>query len=138
MGSFIFGAVGGALIAMKLGDPVRGLMVTAVCGGLAGFTCLIAWLHYLRRSPEIREVLAVTEDGTPDTTEFATVTDVPTPEPSQPSLMVCAAECSALFDSVCLALSLAVAAEQKAASSPPAGSPRPPIPMYWYSPTPME
>ena len=65
-----FGAVAGALLALKLDDPVRGLAVTAVCGGIAGFTCLIAWLHYLRRSPEIREVLAVTEDGTPDTTEL--------------------------------------------------------------------
>ncbi len=60
----------GALLALNLDDPVRGLAVTAVCGGIAGFTCLIAWLHFLRRSPEIREVLAVTEDGTPDTTEL--------------------------------------------------------------------
>jgi hypothetical protein len=28
------------------------------------------WLRYLRHSPEVREVLAVTEDGTPDTTDF--------------------------------------------------------------------
>jgi hypothetical protein len=82
-----FGAVGGALLAMKLDDPVRGLAITAVCGGIAGFAALIAWLHYLRRSPEIREVLAVTEDGTPDTTEFAiepeVATPVPAPEPSR-------------------------------------------------------
>ncbi|MCE3245849.1 MAG: hypothetical protein K0S72_1977, partial [Arthrobacter sp.] len=48
-----FGAVVGALLALRLEDPVRGLAVTAVCGGIAGFTCLIAWLHFLRRSPEI-------------------------------------------------------------------------------------
>jgi hypothetical protein len=70
-------------------DPVRGLAVTAVCGGLAGFAALIGWLNYLRRSPEVREVLAVTEDGTPDTTEFATVPEVPAeitePQASQPS-----------------------------------------------------
>jgi hypothetical protein len=77
-----FGAVGGALLAMKLDDPVRGLAVTAVCGGLAGFAALIGWLHYLRRSPEIREVLAVTEDGTPDTTEFEIETEAPSPPPS--------------------------------------------------------
>ena len=65
-----FGAVAGALLALKMDDPVRGLAVTAICGGIAGFACLIAWLHYLRRSPEVREVLAVTEDGTPDTIEF--------------------------------------------------------------------
>ncbi len=74
------------MLALKLEDPVRGLAVTAVCGGIAGFTCLIAWLHYLRRSPEIREVLAVTEDGTPDTTEFEVdpVDELPAPAPQNP------------------------------------------------------
>ena len=65
-----FGAVGGALIAMRIEDPFRGLAVTALCGALTGFAVLIAWLGYLRRSPEVREVLAVTEDGTPDTIEI--------------------------------------------------------------------
>jgi hypothetical protein len=80
-----FGAVAGALLAMKVDDPVRGLAITAVCGGIAGFACLIGWLHYLRRSPEVREVLAVTEDGTPDTTEFA-VDALPEPEASPPEV----------------------------------------------------
>ena len=62
-----FGAVAGALIAMRIEDPVRGLGVTAVCGAAAGFAAILVWLHYLRQSPEAREVLAVTEDGTPDT-----------------------------------------------------------------------
>jgi hypothetical protein len=70
-----FGAVAGALLALKMEDPVRGLVVTAVCGGIAGFACLIAWLRYLRRSPEIREVLAVTEEGTPDTMDIAAAID---------------------------------------------------------------
>ena len=70
-----FGAVAGALLALKMEDPVRGLAVTAVCGGIAGFACLIAWLQYLRRSPEIREVLAVTEEGTPDTMDIAAAID---------------------------------------------------------------
>lgn len=65
-----FGAVAGALIAMRIADPVDGLAVTALCGAIAGFAVLILWLRYLRRSPEVREVLAVTEDGTPDTTEI--------------------------------------------------------------------
>jgi hypothetical protein len=65
-----FGAVAGALIAMRIADPIRGLAVTALCGALTGFAVLIAWLHYLRRSPEVREVLAVTEDGTPDTIDL--------------------------------------------------------------------
>jgi hypothetical protein len=62
-----FGAVGGALIAMRIEDPVDGLAVTALCGAATGFAAIIGWLHYLRQSPEAREVLAVTEDGTPDT-----------------------------------------------------------------------
>ena len=65
-----FGAVGGALIAMRIADPVRGLAVTALCGAITGFAVLLLWLRYLRRSPEVREALAVTEDGTPDTTEI--------------------------------------------------------------------
>ena len=65
-----FGAVAGALVAMRLEDPVKGLALTALFGALTGFAALIAWLGYLRRSPEVREVLAVTEDGTPDTTEI--------------------------------------------------------------------
>jgi hypothetical protein len=66
-----FGAVGGALVAMRMGDPVDGLAVTALCGAATGFAAIILWLRYLRRSPEVREVLAVTEDGTPDTVEMA-------------------------------------------------------------------
>jgi hypothetical protein len=66
-----FGAVGGALIAMRIGDPVRGLAVTALCGAITGFAGILAWLHYLRQNPEAREVLAVTEDGTPDTVALA-------------------------------------------------------------------
>jgi len=62
-----FGAVGGALIAMRIEDPVHGLAVTALCGAITGFAAILAWLHYLRQNPEAREVLAVTEDGTPDT-----------------------------------------------------------------------
>lgn len=66
-----FGAVGGALIAMRIRDPVDGLAVTSLCGAATGFAAIILWLRYLRRSPEVREVLAVTEDGTPDTVEMA-------------------------------------------------------------------
>jgi hypothetical protein len=62
-----FGAVGGALLAMRIADPVDGLAVTALCGAVTGFAAILLWLHYLRQSPEAREVLAVTEDGTPDT-----------------------------------------------------------------------
>lgn len=66
-----FGAVGGALIAMRIEDPVDGLAVTALCGAVTGFAAIIVWLHYLRQTPEVREVLAVTVDGAPDTLGLA-------------------------------------------------------------------
>lgn len=65
-----FGAVGGALIAMRMQDPVQGLAITALCGALTGFAALILWLRYLRQTPAVREVLAVNEDGTPDTIDL--------------------------------------------------------------------
>ncbi|MEZ0335421.1 MAG: hypothetical protein ACAI18_15560 [Gemmatimonadales bacterium] len=74
-----FGAVAGALIAMQMDDPFRGLAVTAVCGAVTGFVGLVLWLEYIRRSPEVREVLAVTEDGTPDTTEVPILDAIRTP-----------------------------------------------------------
>ena len=74
-----FGAVAGALIAMRMDDPFRGLAVTAVCGAVTGFVGLVLWLEYIRRSPEVREVLAVTEDGTPDTTEVPILDAIRTP-----------------------------------------------------------
>ncbi|HEU4697968.1 MAG TPA: hypothetical protein VFS40_02220 [Gemmatimonadales bacterium] len=61
-----FGCVAGAMLATRIRDPFTGLIVTAIAGGLAGFTGLLLWLRLLRASPEIREVLAVAEDGTPD------------------------------------------------------------------------
>ena len=69
-----FGAVAGALIAMRIDDPVNGLAVTAVCCAATGFAAILLWLHYLRQSPEAREVLAVTEDGTPDTVSLGVPT----------------------------------------------------------------
>ena len=74
-----FGAVAGALIAIRMDDPFRGLAVTAVCGAVTGFAGLVLWLEYIRRSPEVREVLAVTEDGTPDTTEVPILDAIRTP-----------------------------------------------------------
>jgi hypothetical protein len=62
-----FGCVAGEIIAGRLASPTRGLLVSAACGATAGFVTLVLWLRLLRRSPGIREALAVTEDGTPDT-----------------------------------------------------------------------
>jgi hypothetical protein len=75
-----FGAVAGALIAMRMEDPFSGLAVTAVCGAATGFAAILLWLHYLRQSPEAREVLAVTEDGTPDTVSMGLPTVGGAPE----------------------------------------------------------
>jgi len=61
-----FGCVAGAMLATRIRDPFTGLIVTAVTGGVAGFTGLLLWLRLLRQSPEIREALAVSADGTPD------------------------------------------------------------------------
>lgn len=62
-----FGCVAGLMLATRIPDPITGLVVTAIIGGIAGFTALMAWLRLLRSSPEIREALAVTADGVPDT-----------------------------------------------------------------------
>lgn len=61
-----FGCVAGAMLATRIADPITGLLVTAAFGGIAGFSGLMAWLRLLRTSPEIREVLAVDAEGTPD------------------------------------------------------------------------
>jgi hypothetical protein len=61
-----FACVAGAMLATRIDDPITGLVVTAVLGGIAGFSGLMAWLRLLRTSPEIREVLAVDAEGTPD------------------------------------------------------------------------
>lgn len=61
-----FGFVGGAMVATRIRDPFTGLIVAVATSGVAGFTGLLLWLRFLRRSPEVREVLAVAEDGTPD------------------------------------------------------------------------
>jgi hypothetical protein len=61
-----FGALAGAIIAMRVREPRVGLVVTAVTGAIVGFVGIVLWLRLLRRSPQIREALAVQSDGTPD------------------------------------------------------------------------
>jgi hypothetical protein len=67
--SFV-GALIGAVIARRLVSPTSGLILTAVCGAIAGFGTLAVVIHYLRRSPRLRHALHVTEDAIPDTSEF--------------------------------------------------------------------
>jgi hypothetical protein len=74
--SFI-GASIGAVIARGIDSPTAGLILTAVCGAVAGLGTLAVVIHYLRRSPRLRHALHVTEDAIPDTSEFLA------PPPSQ-------------------------------------------------------
>jgi hypothetical protein len=67
--SFI-GALIGATIARGVDSPGTGLVITLVCGAIAGLGTLGVVIHYLRRSPRLRQALHVTEDAIPDTSEF--------------------------------------------------------------------
>ena len=66
-----FGCVAGEVLAARLHDPQQGLILSAICGAVAGLVTLVLWLRLLRRSRAIRDALAVTEDGTPDTASLA-------------------------------------------------------------------
>lgn len=77
-----FGCVAGAMLAARIEDPVTGLIITAVAGGIAGFVAVILWLRLVRSSPEIQEALAVTEEGVPDTAAFAVQAQTNPAEPA--------------------------------------------------------
>ena len=78
------GATIATLVAPRF-SPTHGVIIAGL-GGLTGATLgLWAWLRFLRGSPELREVLAVTPEGVP--TEEA-ITEVigedPPAAPEQP------------------------------------------------------
>ena len=60
-----FGAVVGALLAMRVREPRNGILVTAVVGGVVSFAAIHLWLRFLRRHREVREARAVSAEGTP-------------------------------------------------------------------------
>jgi uncharacterized membrane protein YeaQ/YmgE (transglycosylase-associated protein family) len=60
-----FGAVLGALLAMRVREPRNGVLVTAVVGGVVSFVAIHFWLRLLRRSRQVRQALAVSPEGTP-------------------------------------------------------------------------
>jgi hypothetical protein len=62
-----FGCVAGEVIATRMADPIRGVLLSVFLGAAAGFAALLAWLRLLRRSPELQQALAVTPEGVPDT-----------------------------------------------------------------------
>lgn len=76
------GAVIGASIARGVNSPGTGLIITLVCGAIAGLGTLAVVIHYLRRSPRLRHALHVTEDAIPDTSEF--LEDAPPPVEKKP------------------------------------------------------
>jgi hypothetical protein len=76
------GALVGASIARGVDSPGTGLIITLVCGAIAGLGTLGVVIHYLRRSPRLRHALHVTEDAIPDTTEF--LAEPPPPMEQQP------------------------------------------------------
>lgn len=59
------GASLAAGLAAAIPSPRAGLVVTAVGAVAAAAAAIWAWLRLLRRSPELRERLQVTEEGTP-------------------------------------------------------------------------
>ena len=71
-GSSFLGALVGATIARNVSSPSTGLIITVICGAIAGLGTLTVVIHYLRRSPRLRQALHVTEDAIPDTSEFLT------------------------------------------------------------------
>ena len=60
-----FGAVVGALLAMRVREPRNGVLVTAVVGGVVSFAAIHLWLRFLRRHREVQKALAVSPEGTP-------------------------------------------------------------------------
>ncbi len=81
--SFV-GALFGASLAARFTSPTTGFIITAVCGAVAGFGTLAIVIVYLRRSPRLRQVLHVTEDAIPDTSEFLDPGAVTTPTDGEP------------------------------------------------------
>ena len=61
-----FGAVGGAMIAGSISDPMAGLITSALCALTAAVVATWFWLQWLRRRPEVRHALGVDETGAPE------------------------------------------------------------------------
>src|SRR3954470_15068474 len=79
------GAVGGALLAMRIREPRMGLAVTVLIGAAAGVAVILLWLRLLRRSPQIRDALAVQSDGTPDIVAATEPDETPASPPTSRS-----------------------------------------------------
>lgn len=60
-----FGAWAGATAAAAATDANLALGVTIMGGAAAGIGATMLWMRLLRRSPELREALAITTEGIP-------------------------------------------------------------------------
>lgn len=63
-----FGAWIGTGIASRFASATTGLSVTILMGALAAIGATIGWMRLLRRSPQLREALALSEEGVPTVT----------------------------------------------------------------------
>ena len=59
------GAWLGAEVAGRLEGSTGGLWATVIGGAVFAIGATVAWIWLLRRSPELREQLGVTEEGVP-------------------------------------------------------------------------
>ena len=59
------GAWLGSLAAPAIGRPTMGLFFSVAAGAVFAIGGTLIWMRTLRKSPELREVLAVTEEGIP-------------------------------------------------------------------------
>jgi hypothetical protein len=60
------GASLGTFLAAALSNPLHGVALTIVFGGLGGFLAVHYWLRALRHSPRLQHALHVLPDGTPE------------------------------------------------------------------------
>ncbi|MFZ5625036.1 MAG: hypothetical protein ACOY71_11510 [Gemmatimonadota bacterium] len=61
------GARAATILAARIADPMTGVYLTMAAGAVAAFAVIILWLFLVRRSPRVRETLALTPEGAPDT-----------------------------------------------------------------------
>ena len=60
-----FGAWVGSLLVPLSDRPTTGLILAIALGAVFAVTGTMLWMRILRTSPELRDVLAVTEEGIP-------------------------------------------------------------------------
>lgn len=77
------GATLGTVVAPLLGTDA-GFAVTLVLGFATGIAGLLLWIRLLRERPELREALAVTASGVPESVADDPAPADPSPPPGAP------------------------------------------------------